>query len=391
MLSPFRQKLNDNSQLWAISAFYFFYFSILGALVPYWGLYLKDQGYNALQIGELIAIISLTKIVSPMLWSWMSDRLGQTMRIVRYSSFISLIFFAFVFVSNSYWSMAWTILAFSFFWNATLPQFEANTVDYLGTDNVKQYSRMRIWGSLGFILMVSLIGYLSDQFSIQLLPIFIVILFALLWLVSLKVNDAKVLKKVQSSKGFWAIVKQKQVLIIMAIILLIQISHGVYYSFFSIYLAEHGYNDTVIGLLWGFAVMCEVFVFLVLHKFVDKIGMHALLGISLVLTSIRWVLIAFFIDYTYVVLIAQSLHAASFGVFHVLVVYIISAYFSPNHKSLGQALYISVGFGVGGALGSYLAGLKWDSWGGETVFLVFSLFSIASVWLFYQFADYKKI
>jgi len=117
---------------WPISGFYFFYFSILGVLVPYWGLYLKHLGFNAVQIGQLVAIISLTKIVSPMLWSWLSDRFGHTMRMVRLSSFVSFIFFCFVFVSNTYWAMAWSILAFSFFWNATLPQFEMNTFEHLG-------------------------------------------------------------------------------------------------------------------------------------------------------------------------------------------------------------------------------------------------------------------
>ena len=376
---------------WPISGFYFFYFSILGVLVPYWGLYLKHLGFNAVQIGQLVAIISLTKIVSPMLWSWLSDRFGHTMRMVRLSSFVSFIFFCFVFVSNTYWAMAWSILAFSFFWNATLPQFEMNTFEHLGKKNLKQYSQIRVWGSIGFIVTVILIGFLTEQQSISILPAISAVLFFMLWLMSLKVTDAITEHHVKNTQGFFAIIKQKQVMVLLAVILLSQLSHGAYYSFFSIYLEETGYSETSIGFFWSLAVLAEVIVFLVMHHFISTIGVHRLLGLSLVLTAIRWLMIAFLIDYAVIVLIAQILHAATFGVFHVVIVYIVTQYFSPNHKSLGQALYVSVGFGIGGAVGAVLAGAKWESWGGEGVFFVFSLFSILGVWIFYQFADYKKL
>ncbi|NNF97645.1 MAG: MFS transporter, partial [Halobacteria archaeon] len=58
---------------WRLSGFYFFYFASLGALLPYWGLYLKSQGYDITAIGDLMAIIMATKIISPNIWGWIAD------------------------------------------------------------------------------------------------------------------------------------------------------------------------------------------------------------------------------------------------------------------------------------------------------------------------------
>ena len=68
---------------WRLSGFYLFYFASLGALVPYWGLYLKSTGFSAHDIGVFMAIIMGTKIVSPNIWGWIADHLGHRMLIVR--------------------------------------------------------------------------------------------------------------------------------------------------------------------------------------------------------------------------------------------------------------------------------------------------------------------
>ena len=68
---------------WRLSAFYFLYFGLLGTLVPYWSLYLKDLGFSATTIGLLMAVPHLTKVVAPNLWGWLADRSGARMRIIR--------------------------------------------------------------------------------------------------------------------------------------------------------------------------------------------------------------------------------------------------------------------------------------------------------------------
>jgi MFS transporter, PPP family, 3-phenylpropionic acid transporter len=54
-----------------------------------------------------------------------------------------------------------------------------------------------------------------------------------------------------------------------------------------------------------------------------------------------------------------------------------------GHQAQGQALYASFSYGVGGVLGSLLAGYAWSYGGGDLTFglaALFSLFACALVW-----------
>ena len=147
---------------WRLSGFYFFYFASLGALVPYWGIYLKSLGFSANDIGVFMAIVIGTKIVSPNIWGWIADHMGKRMLIVRVGCLLAVITFAGVFVSSNYWWLLLVMMAFSFFWNAALPQFEATTFNYLGS-KTHRYSSIRLWGSIGFIVAVVALGSMMEK------------------------------------------------------------------------------------------------------------------------------------------------------------------------------------------------------------------------------------
>jgi MFS transporter, PPP family, 3-phenylpropionic acid transporter len=125
---------------WRLSAYYLFYFAALGALVPYWGLFLQSRGFDALAIGQLMATLTATKIVAPLLWGHLSDRSGRRMPLVRLATLLAILVFATVFVADGFWAMAAAMTLFSFFWNASLPQMEAVTFNHLGL-RVVRYAR----------------------------------------------------------------------------------------------------------------------------------------------------------------------------------------------------------------------------------------------------------
>ena len=124
---------------WRLSSFYWFYFASLGAFIPYFGLYLSDAGYNAIEIGQLMAVIMGTKIVAPYLWGWIADYRGNRLFIIRLGAIMAAITFSGIFFSISYWWLFWVLLLFSFFWNAILSQFEALTFNHL-VKHEHQYS-----------------------------------------------------------------------------------------------------------------------------------------------------------------------------------------------------------------------------------------------------------
>ncbi len=356
---------HDNAApYWRLSGFYFFYFAALGALLPYWGLYLQSLGFGAREIGELIAILMATKIVAPNIWGWIADRTGRRMMIVRLGSLLAVITFAGVLLGSTYWWLAFVICLFSFFWNATLPQFEATTMTHLG-ESTHRYSIIRLWGSVGFIITVVLVGPLLEAQGIDLLPLVLIVLFAAIWCSSLIVPERAAGHLPLDHEPLRNVLCQPTVVALLLICFLVQMSHGPYYTFYTIYLDDYGYSRSMIGQLWALGVVAEIGAFLVMHRLIPRFGVRGLLLVALALTTLRWLLVAWWVESLAVILFAQLLHAFSFGVFHAVAISLIHQYFVGRHQGRGQALYSSLSFGAGGAIGSLYSGYTWE-WLGPT-------------------------
>ena len=350
--------INGATPYWRLSSFYFFYFASLGALIPYWSLYLKSLDYSAQSIGVLMAIIPATKIVAPYLWGWLADHTRHPITIIRLANLFAVITFAGVYIDTGFIWLALVLLAFSFFWNSSLPLFEAMTLNHLGDDEHK-YSVVRLWGSLGFILMVVLLGEYFDIASIAQLPAVIMVLLGGILLVSLVVPE-RLCAHHESQVHIMHVIRQPVVLAFLLVCFLMLVSHGPYYTFYSIYLEAHGYSRGMIGLLWAIGVIAEVIVFLMMHRLLQGINPRQLLIAAFVLTALRWLLIGFFVDNLSVLFFAQLFHAFSFGVFHAVSISLVHRFFTGQHQGRGQALYASLSFGAGGAVGSLCSGLLWD-------------------------------
>lgn len=363
---------------WRLSGFYFFYFASLGALVPFWGPYLRELGFGEAQIGELVAIIMATKIIAPNIWGWIADHHGQRMLIVRLASLLALVCFAGVFLGSSYWWLALVMSAFSFFWNASLPQFEATTMNHLGV-RTHRYSSIRLWGSIGFIATVLGLGALFDAVDIRWLPVALLVLFAGIWLNSLIVPERAAGHLPLDHEPLRRVLVRREVAMLLLATFLVQASHGPYYTFYTLYLEDHGYTRSLIGQLWALGVVAEIVLFLFMHRLQPGLGSRNLLLIALAATALRWVLIGVFPDRLSVLVGAQLLHAASFGVVHAVAIHLIHHFFVGPHQGKGQALYSSLSFGAGGALGSLLGGYLWTGAGPYWAFMAAAAVALASL------------
>lgn len=369
---------------WRLSGFYLVYFAALGVLVPYWGLYLKSLNFDARQIGELIAIIMATKIIAPYIWGWIADHTGKGMQIVRLASILAFLIFGLIFYDQSYWWVAAVMMSFSFFWNAALPQFEATTMNHLG-DAEHDYSKIRVWGSLGFVAAVVIMGVLLESLSINLVPVVLLGLYAAIMLSSFLVPESSHAPHQHVQSNILSVIKQPHVLALLVVCFLVQLSHGPYYTFYTIYLEEHHYARSMIGWLWALGVIAEVIVFLYIHKWLPKYGHRYLLVVALSLTTLRWLMVAYLVEYPSMIILAQLLHAASFGIFHAVGISLFHQTFVGKHQGRGQALYASVSFGAGGAVGSLLSGLSWDSLGSTNTFLLAAGAALLSVVVTYLY------
>ena len=353
-----------------LSGFYLFYFAVLGAMVPYWPVYLDSLDFSAREIGLFMAIILGTKIIAPNLWGWLSDRSGFRMPWVRAGSLLGVLGFIAVPWVEGFWSLALLMLAFSFFWNAVLSQFEANTFNHLRGAH-ERYSLIRLWGSVGFIIAAVGLGPLLEGAGIHWLPWLVLGGLAAIWLSAMVTPEGPG----QGQEGhehtpLRSLLSNPAVLAFLAACLLMQASHGPYYTFFSLYMGEIGYSGLTVGILWGLGVGAEVGLFLVMAWLMRRFTLRLLLVASFVLAAARWLLIGLWPEQLGLLLLAQLFHAASFGSFHAAAIALVHRVFNGPNQGIGQALYSSLTFGAGGALGSLSSGLLWESLGPTGTYLL---------------------
>jgi len=352
---------------WRLSGFYFFYFAAVGVFLPYWGLYLKESGFNPVEIGELSAMLSGTRIIAPILWGWIADRTGKNLRIIRIAAFLTAAFFAGFLTVHGYFWFAWITIAFSFFWNASLPQFEAVTLYHLKNE-AHRYSRIRLWGSIGFIATVLGVGWLLDYLPSVIIPLAITLLLILIWLVSLITPTIQATYHETAAVGMMQIMKKPELWSFLIVYMLLQLAHAPYYVFYSIYLKHYQYTASLTGFLWALAVFAEIVLFIYMRRVLKRFSLRTILLVSILLSVVRWLVIAWCVDYFWLLLFAQLLHAASFAGAHVAAIHLVHQYFGDRHQGKGQALYASLTFGFGGMLGSYYSGYYWESLGAQFVY-----------------------
>ncbi len=369
---------------WRLSGFYLLYFAVLGAFLPYWGLYLHALSFSPVEIGELMATIGFTKVIAPNVWGFLADQTGKRMVVVRVGCICALLAFIGVLFAHSYWWLLLVMLVYGFFWNAVLPQFEAATLTHLG-DSTHRYSSIRLWGSVGFIVAVVALGPVLQHYGESLLPRVVIVLLGAIFLASLWVRDNAAVPRQVAHEPLCRLLQRREVLALLLVCFLMQASHGPYYIFYTLYLDEHAYSRTLIGQLWALGVIAEVALFLVMHRLIGRYNLRSLLLFSAVLTTARWIIIGAYVDNLTIVVLAQTLHAASFAIYHAVAIELIHRYFVGKHQGKGQALYTSLSFGLGGAVGSLYAGYLWEGLGGAATFAgagVFSALAGLIVWRF---------
>jgi PPP family 3-phenylpropionic acid transporter len=381
--------MNVKLPYWRLSGFYFFYFSLLGGSAPFLALYFDHLGFSAARIGELVAIPMLMRCVAPNIWGWLGDYTGQRLAIVRFGAICTLLSFAGIFVSKTYAWLALIMALHAFFWHAVLPQFEVITFAHL-KDKAERYSQIRLWGSIGFIVAVVGMGELFERVSLDAYPWTLVLIMAGIVLASLWVPNVQA--QVRNSESHGSFLKQlcqPNILAFYVCAGLMQLSNGPYYTFLSLHLESLGYARGSIGQLWALGVVAEIVMFIFMAKILARFSLRAVLLGSFLITAVRWLLLGNLADHVWVLLIAQVMHAATFGSFHAAAMHFVQRTFPERQQGQGQALYAALA-GVGGALGALYSGYSWHSLGAAWTFSLASFFALVAVFITARYLDSER-
>ena len=323
-----------------------------------------------------MSLFQISRIFAPNFWGWLADHTAKRTVWIQLNTVLGVLGFIAVFWAHGFWPMLFVMAALSLFTSSIMPLSESLTLAHLA--NTKgHYSRIRMWGSVGFIAASVVLGYVIDWAGISSLLWAILMVQVVLFLLTFTLREVKVAPHHTDNASVWNIIRNPAVIALLVGCALMVTAHGVLYNFYSIYLAEHGYSKAMIGLLWSVGVVCEIVVFMLMPKIMSRLSLKVILLISLALAVLRFAMIGVAVDNLFLLLIAQSLHAATFGSFHAASIEVVAQFFNGRHQAKGQAIYNSITYGVGGAIGGIAGGYSLQYLGGQLTFLLAAAFPLA--------------
>ncbi len=363
---------------WRLSAYYFFYYAFIGAFSPYFSLYLKSLAFSAWEIGVLMSLMQLMRLLAPNLWGWLADRIGAKTPIVRAAALMSLIGFSSFFLTHSFAGFFLGMALLAFFWSASLPLVEALTFSHLGAQ-AHRYGRVRLWGSVGFIAAVLGLGWLLDRLPLSSLLWVVTAILAGILVVAFLLPEKAQAPHESDYIPVGDILRRREVRALFAGSFFMSAAHGALYVFYSLYLVAHGYSTSLVGLLWTLGVVAEIVVFIFMPRLLHAYSLRAMLLFSFGCAVLRFLTIGWGVAWLGLIILAQVLHAATFGVHHACAIAAVNRWFVGRHQARGQALYGSISFGAGGLLGGLLSGWTWDVIGPSLTYSLSAGFALAGM------------
>lgn len=359
---------------WAFGSFFFLYFAYVGLVSPYASLFFLDRGFSVIEIAVLMSMLQITRIVGPFSWGWLSDYLSDRIRIIRFCACLAAVTFLCIFFLQSYIAFFIWMFVLHTILSSLMPLGESATVHALFKDNSfdKRYGRLRLWGSIGFIAMVLFAGELFQRKGIELYPIVGAVILIFLALNTFRLHEPKMERRKMVKGELLIVLFNPDVRWFLLSGFFMIFAHAALYVFYSLYLADLGYDKFQIGLFWALGVGAEVIFFYFQSKVLSRLDAEVVLQIAFGIGVFRFILIAFF-PMTWVLILAQLMHAGTFGAHHSAATKLLQRWFTGPLQARGQALMATVSYGLGGTLGGLVAGWLWEATQPRNVFVMAAL------------------
>ncbi len=366
-----------------ISLFYFFYFGSLGIYLPYLPLFLKSKGFSGIEIAFLISLLPIFKLISPPFWGYVSDVLFSPKKVLIGTTFLSGLAFVLFTIFQGRTAVIILLSLFALFRAPLIPLMNSLTFKFLG-EKVENFTLVRVWGSVGFIVFATTIGKILSHYSIQLLfPIFMALILFANTFVSFLFPDLEPPARGKSKKDLIKLLTNRAFIFFIVVSMISRMADGPYYSFFSLHLKQLGFGETFIGIAWSVGVVAEIIVFLIAPRMLKTFSLKQILFVAYFAGVIRWALVALFKD-PWILLFSQLFHGLTFGAFYAGSVSYVEKSNPPQFRATAQSIFASFAFNLGVLLGYLYSGPVEEKWGSSVLFLTASGISlIASILLIF--------
>lgn len=376
----------DSRARQGVRALFFAYFLYVGVQSPFLSLYLYEIGLGVAQIGLVMSLSPASRIVGPLAWGWLADRSHSRHAVFRLCAVLSIAAIVVLWVAEARmgWVLASCVLLF-FATSGQMPIAEAVALEVSRQDS-SRYSRIRVWGSIGFIIGVGGTGPLLEATGVLRLPGWLVMMMGAVLVCTWFLPDSPPRAAGPRPAPLWMALRDPAKAAFFASAFLMLYAHSVFYTFFSLYLEKHGYDKTAIGMLWAVGVVAEILMFYFQKPLFQRFKAMSLLGFSVAVAALRFVLVGASDGSLGLILFTQLLHAITFGVHHTASQALLARWFGPERQASAQALYITVGYGLGGTIGGLGASWLWVAFSPAAAFYGAGLVSALGCWAVWECA-----
>ena len=365
----------------SLAAFFFAYFAAVGVFEPFLTPWWRQIGFSPVEIGALSAIAPGVACIAPFLWTAYADATRQGRRIVRVNSWVAAL--AALLLPFLPWppAAALALLLFAVVRAPLIPL--ANAMTFQALEGRRQaYATIRLWGTVGYILIALLAGGAVDRLGLRPTLLGAAVALGACGAIAWRSRGREVqlppirLADTLSSLG------DRRLLLLLAAAGLSWMSYGPYAAFYTMYLDTLGYSRSFAGLAWAVAASSELLVMLLWSRLAPRCSSRTWFLTGLAAGPLRWLLAAA-ASGAPLLLLAQCLHAGSFGIFYLAAVERVDALARPGLRATTQGLFAAVTFGIGGLLGSLLGGWLYEPLGMRRLFLLTAAISAAAALLYW--------
>lgn len=354
----------------AVCTFYFGYFLFVGTNAPYLSLYLSAAGLGIAQIGLIMSMSPATRLVGPLFWGWVADRFGARVAVMRACAVLALGAVIALWFAQDRFMPVLVLATLMFFANAGQVPIGEALAHQASQGDAGRYSRMRLWGSVGFIVGVLAMAPVLEFTGILSLPWWLagMMVALLLALVLMPEGAGRPRATVLGASPIRSSLRNPALVAFFVSLFLMIYAHSAFYAFFSLFLEQHGFSKPAIGALWAVGVLAEIALFYGAAPLFARFDALTLVGFSMAVAVLRFALVAVSDGSVLLLTVSQLMHAVTFGLHHSASQALIQRWYEAGSQARAQGLFSTIGYGLGGTTGGLAASALWVGWSAEAAF-----------------------
>ena len=372
--------MSRGRHLWLARAYYFFYFGAVGWYFPYINLYFEQIGLPGALIGALAAIGPLVLLGAGPLWGMLGDRFRIHRWLLPLASFGPILPALLMSRTTQFAPLAGLAALAAFFSTPIGPLIDSAVLD-LTADSEHAFGAIRVWGSLGFTLVVSVAGYVLKTVGLIWLFAGFSVWLGLAGLVAFGLPARQGTMQQGFRAGLAQLLRQKTLVLFLASTFLVGASFSAGLQFMPLRLQALGGSPSDVGWANALAALSEMpFLFLSAALF-RRASVRRILLLAYGGFALRWLLVGL-THSTGVILATQAMHGLTFGAMLVGSVAFVNDHTPPGLGATAQSLLVAVNYGLGAATGALAGGWLFDSAGASAMFLAMAAFTAIGLMVF---------